>query len=67
MPEDKSKDQQVDLQTQIALFPYLQLMIKHDLPMTRETYLDLIWPDRTKDEEEDAEFESQIPPMFRKD
>ena len=64
--EDKSQKQEEDLQSQIGLFPHLELMIKYDLPMTRESYLNLIWPDRTKEDEEDAEFESQIPPMFRK-
>lgn len=46
--------------------PLLDHMIQKGIPLTRKNYLDLSWPDRTKEDEADAEFESQIPAMFRK-
>jgi len=46
--------------------PLLEYMAQKSIPFTRKHYLDLAWPDRTKEDEKDAEFESQIPPMFRK-
>lgn len=44
----------------------VRLMREKEIPLTRKNYLDLAWPDRTAEDEMDAEFESQLPEMFRK-
>jgi hypothetical protein len=55
-----------ELAAQIVMCPVLEYMVKEKVPLTRETCLDLAWPDRTTEDEKDAEFETQLPPMFRK-
>ena len=43
----------------------VRFLLREGLPLTRENYLSVAWPDRTVADELDAEFEAQIPEMFR--
>ena len=46
-------------------YPTLEYMILNKIPLTRENYLDLDWPDRKPEDESDAEYQASLPIPFR--
>jgi len=63
--ETQSADLQEELKTLAGQDGAVRFLLREGLPLTRENYLSVAWPDRTAEDELDAEFEAQLPEMFR--
>ena len=63
--ETQSANSQEELKTLAGQDGAVRFLLREGLPLTRENYLSVAWPDRTVTDELDAEFEAQLPEMFR--
>jgi hypothetical protein len=63
--ETQSANSQEELKTLAGQDGAVRFLLREGLPLTRENYLSVAWPDRTAEDELDAEFEAQLPEMFR--
>ena len=63
--ETQSADLQGELKTLAGQDGAVRFLLREGLPLTRENYLSVAWPDRTAEDELDAEFEASLPEMFR--
>jgi len=67
-PDPLSKISPAEWQRLRADYPPLDTLMRLEFPVTREAYLELIWPDAGPVPEKiDAELEASLPPFLRAD